>query len=120
MPEVTVKTKYYEYSQNNSGGSFDIKPSEGIGPRVWIEATDFEDANRRAENLGLYFEGVHFGWDCPCCGDRWYSKHDESDAEEDPIIEPRWDFNWHDAVYVHRMDGTILAINKDDVPTDGR
>jgi hypothetical protein len=44
-------TKFYEYRQNNSGGSFDIDDAAGIGVRVWIEATDSDHADSRAETI---------------------------------------------------------------------
>ena len=120
MPEVPVKTKYYIFDQNNSGGSFDIDPKEGIGPRVWVEATSYDHANDRAENIGIYFEGVQEGRDCPCCGDRWHPLWNEEDGQDDPLIRPEYDFNWHDEVYVHRMTGEILTVRKGDVPTESR
>lgn len=100
-----VKTKFFEFSQNNSGGSFDIDDERGIGPRVWIEAVDFDHANALAERLGLYFGGVSDGRDCECCGDRWCSAW--GDGSETPDISQQWDFLWHPTVYVHRLDGTI-------------
>lgn len=69
---------YFEFNQNNSGGSF--------GPpaiNVIIEATDAEQANEIAENEGIYFDGCANDRDCPCCGDRWYPKnpaYDKGDA----------------------------------------
>ena len=115
MPEVLVKTKFFEYRQNNSGGCFDIDDEAGIGPRVWIEATDVNDANRRAQYIGIYFDGVFNGVDCPCCGDRWNELW-EGDGEEKPVISPEWDFNWHNTVYVHRFNGEIVRIRKEDTP----
>ena len=44
---------FYTYRQNNSYGVFDEK----------------------AENIGLYFDGVEKGRDCPCCGDRWHKAY---------------------------------------------
>ena len=50
-----MKTKFYHFSQNNSGGSFDI--SETLAHHVIIEAHSAEDANNRAISVGLYFNG---------------------------------------------------------------
>lgn len=61
--------KFYEFSQNNSGGSFEC--NESLTHRVLIEAQDSDEANRIAESLGMYWDGVEEGMDCPCCGNRW-------------------------------------------------
>jgi hypothetical protein len=101
-------SKFFEFSQNNSGGRFTIDDARGLGPRVWIEADDTIHANYRAGRLGIYFNGCADGRDCSCCGDRW----DEAwgDGEDAPDINHEYDFNWHDAVYVHRLDGSIERI----------
>lgn len=64
-------TKWFEFKQNNSGGSFDHDPRKGIGFAVYVEADDAEHANYRARRIGLYFNGCESGIDCSCCGDRW-------------------------------------------------
>jgi hypothetical protein len=108
---TTVMPKLFEYRQNNSGGSFDIEPSSGIATRVWIEALDADDADRRAERVGIYFDGCNDGRDCSCCGDRW----DRSYGEGVSSIEiDGYTFDWHDTIYVHRFDGTIEAFTKAD------
>ena len=68
-------TKFYHYSQNNSGGSFIV--NERVGNDVVIEARDVDHANTIAESIGIYFDGAG---DCPCCGNRW-SEANESDGE---------------------------------------
>lgn len=67
---------FYTYHQNNSGGSF-----KGPAINVIIEADSAFDADRRAEEHGLYWYGAdHDGPDCPCCGDRWHQQYgDEGD-----------------------------------------
>lgn len=62
--------KYFEFSQNNSGGSF--VEDENLGEYVLIEAEDLDKAIEIAEEIGIYFNGVTDERDCPCCGDRWY------------------------------------------------
>lgn len=106
-----VETKWYKFYQNNSGGSFDINHERGIGPNVWIEALDADDANRRAEQIGIYFDGVSSGCDCSCCGDRWYHVR-ESCGENQIDVLIMYDFNWHDKVYAHTLDGEIHSISK--------
>ena len=71
------KTKFYELSQNNSGGSFDV--DENLCHRLIIEADTYEEAVAKAEDLGCYWDGVDKGMDCECCGDRWYMPFEEID-----------------------------------------
>ena len=60
--------KWFEFDQNNSGGSFDV--DENLCHRLFIQARTAEDATVKAEGLGVYFDGCEKGMDC--CGDRWY------------------------------------------------
>ena len=73
---------FYHYSQNNSGGQFHV--NKNVCHDVIIEAPSAHQANERAEDLGLYFNGVEEGRDCSCCGDRWYRVWGEGDNE--PLI----------------------------------
>lgn len=62
--------KFYEFRQNNSGGSFHV--DDQLTVRVIIEADTADEANSKAEDLGMYWNGCEKGQDCECCGDRWY------------------------------------------------
>lgn len=75
--------KYYHFRQNNSGGSFDI--DDKVTVNVWIQAETANQANERAEDIGIYFDGVDDEVDCACCGDRWYpaSERDSVPSPED-------------------------------------
>ena len=108
---------FFEYHQNNSGGGFDIDESAGISVNVIIEADSAEEANRKAEDIGLYFDG---DGDCSCCGNRWYEQWDDSDGDAvpshygTPIQDVEFgkglDFKWNKSgpeTYVHFKDGTI-------------
>lgn len=77
-------TKFFTFSQNNSGGHFIEDVKLGIGHHVIIEAISQNDAIERAKNIGLYFDGCENEIDCECCGDRWYMPLDESSTE--PLI----------------------------------
>lgn len=79
-----MNTKWFAFRQNNSGGSFDHEPEEGIGTTVFVEATDAAHAKDRAERIGLYFDGCAKGMDCSCCGDRWSEWLDDDDGTESP------------------------------------
>ena len=61
--------KFFIFYQNNSSGHF-IKNSD-LDEYVVIQAENNRDANDKAEDLGIYFDGVRKGIDCECCGDRW-------------------------------------------------
>lgn len=65
---------FYEFSQNNSGGRF--TEDDFLCHKVVIEASDKNEAIDKAKDMGVYFNGVDDGIDCPCCGDRW-SEPDE-------------------------------------------
>ena len=92
---------FYIYHQNNSGGEF-IR-NDKVDICVIIEALSSESANIIAEKeVGIYFDGVKAGKDCPCCGDRWMRSNDRLGKR---IIEEHLDYseetkiyplNWHD------------------------
>lgn len=108
---------FYEYRQNNSRGGFDFDADNGISVHVIIEADSADEANRKAEDIGLYFDGRG---DCPCCGNRWYEQWDDQDADSVPSIygtpiqdhdfEEGYSFKWikdGPEAYVHFKDGKI-------------
>jgi len=74
-----MESKFYEFSQNNIGGSF-VTDSK-ICHRLFIEADSVRDAIDKAEDLGCYWNGVDEGYDCECCGDRWYPSSDAVDLK---------------------------------------
>lgn len=66
---------FYTFRQNNSGGSF-------IGTECHIiEADNATQANHKAYQYDIYFDGCASGRDCSCCGDRWYEVYDEGDEQ---------------------------------------
>jgi hypothetical protein len=75
---------FYTFTQNNSAGYFVI--NDRVCHFVIIEADTAEQANDKAEDIGIYFNGVRAEIDCSCCGDRWYSQRHEDDGEETPTI----------------------------------
>jgi hypothetical protein len=81
--EEMSKSKFYTFHQNNSGGSYDV--TNDVACEVIIEATDADDANRRAELVGIYFNGCADEIDCSCCGDRWSEVY-EDDGKDTPMI----------------------------------
>ena len=70
---------FYRFTQNNSGGFF-------VGPQALIiEASSTEEAEARAIEAGVYFDGVAAERDCECCGDRWFRDPDAFDSREAAI-----------------------------------
>lgn len=61
---------WFKFDQNNSGGSFDF--DDKLTHRLFIEADTEEEAEAKAFEMGVYYNGCENGLDCPCCGDRWY------------------------------------------------
>lgn len=78
---------WWEYRQNNSGGSFD--PDGGMSTWIWAHSASQADAI--AEQNGIYFDGCRSGADCPCCGDRWSTawgrKPDRDDMPVESLVE---------------------------------
>lgn len=109
-------SKFFEYNQNNSGGSFDF--DNNIGHFVIIEACGTDDADHRAEMVGIYFNGIDDGRDCDCCGDRWSRAWDDgTDTPEvygksiQQFMDNDKNFMWagkgQNEVIVHYMDGRV-------------
>lgn len=109
--------KWYQFDQNNSGGSFIV--DSNVCHRLFIQAEDADSANQKAEDLGCYWNGVDDDRDCECCGDRWYSQSIESwgyDASESLTIEEyvqnladKWGWTSPDARLFY-ADGRVLDI----------
>lgn len=106
---------FYDYRQNNSGGVFLAEHENGISVEVIIEADSADEANARAEQIGLYFDGCSDGRDCNCCGDRWYRAWDEGSPVPSvygvPITEAETN-GYADRVngpegYIHYADGRV-------------
>jgi hypothetical protein len=84
MPDRTIKTKFYTYSQNNSGGYFITNNDYGVSEIVIIEALNAKDAWGRLEDIGDSVSG--FWTSCSCCGDRWSSWIEDEDGTEVPML----------------------------------
>ena len=98
---------FFTFMQNNSGGSFDHQPESGIGYAVAIEAETADEANAKAQLVGIYFDGVSAGRDCDCCGDRW-DKAWEDDGDDEPLMHGKpLVGGWGISSYIHYADGRI-------------
>ena len=106
---------FFEYGQNNSGGSFDFDEKRGITHHVIIEADNAKQADIRAESIGLYWNGCDDGRDCPCCGDRWYPSWGDTGDDEprlygQPVAEAKGTLSWMKPgreIAVHYANGDI-------------
>lgn len=115
---------FFDYRQNNSGGSFVFDKKRGISVNVIIEANSAKDADEIAQSKGLYFDGVSEGFDCECCGDRWYPRDNYFSTEEGdpvpslygtPLTEHASYVRWAEPdTFIHYLDGRVEAFT---VPT---
>ena len=100
---------FYMFSQNNSGGSFDLDLKRGISEYVIIEANSSDEAIDKALEIGLYFDGEG---DCPCCGYRWSSFCEETETpliySEEPSKYKSFFTEYHTCI--HYSDGRIEAV----------
>lgn len=74
---------FYTYDQNNSGGHFDV--DDDVACNVIIEADSAEEADARAEEIGIYFDD-DYEIDCSCCGTRWSRVWSDDEGKETPQI----------------------------------
>ena len=81
------KLKWFTFRQNNSGGLFTI--DDTVDVNVIIQANCADEANELAQRVGIYFNGVDEGYDCECCGDRWYKVWDSVGTDEPEIYGQR-------------------------------
>lgn len=102
---------FFTFNQNNSGGRYHI--NEKLAKVVIIEADHDAAANEFAESIGIYFDGIDKGQDCPCCGDRW-SQASERDGRPEPRIyeetieeylQDRWAISRKHTVHLYHADG---------------
>lgn len=104
--KLTGKTKFYNFSQNNSGGSF--REDENLDTEVIIEAHSAEEANLLADNFGIYFDGCSQGIDCSCCGDRWYPCSEEGTEKPEMYgksVYELYDGMFRESCIIHYLDG---------------
>ena len=109
--------KFFTYSQNNSGGGYEIDEEHGVGMYVIIEAENETEADKRFDEIGSKVDGMYDY--CPCCGERWYGCED-SEGDEVPSIygtpiEEATAPYWDKTGFVHKNDGTFypFTVKKD-------
>lgn len=104
---------FFTFKQNKSYGRFDV--GDNIGEQVIIEAESACEANSRAMSIGMYFNGVRGGIDCPCCGDRWRAQYSDSDGTVEPEIDGEavvatTDITSDSTGFIHYADGRVAAV----------
>lgn len=107
---------FYIFQQNNSGGYLEEDEKRGIGEYVFIESESAKEANSKAENIGLYFDGVENGIDCECCGDRWNSVYEYDKIESDELNNYIQEYCLDDVIdgkfFVHYSGGKFVGYTK--------
>ena len=112
---IEVDTKFYTFSQNNSGGYFEVDKEDGIAEYVIIEATSLDEAESKAERLFKDYSSF-----CECCGERWYTHCYNEKGKEEPMIYDKpakeailnGDEWFKKNAAIHYYDGTIEWIGK--------
>ena len=115
---------FYQFHQNNSGGRNDIDLDIGLGKLLIIEADSDKDANERAIDIGIYFDGVDNEIDCACCGNRWdrADSFTKGDAEpllyDSPLNKLTESHRWLFPIVVHMKDGRKIVAQEDYLDKD--
>jgi hypothetical protein len=98
---------FYTFRQNNSGGFWSDDILSGITRYVIIEANSASEANDRAEDIGLYFDGCDDDRDCSCCGDRWDRTYERDATEQPELYRELVGEKEGNDVAVHYLNGTF-------------
>jgi len=93
---------------------------------VLIEADTPEEADTKAETVGIYFDGCATNIDCACCGDRWARQGDFPDVYEVPngvsipsaiLEEDEFGWGWTDAkAILHFKNGDKVTVHHKEQP----
>jgi hypothetical protein len=96
---------WYRFGQNNSGGVY--TETDDLDAVVFVEAPSAREANTVAQTLGIYFNGCADGYDCDCCGDRWYSTN-ETWAESRAELLEEFGTSEHESYRFHPWGAPVL------------
>lgn len=105
---------FYDFGQNNSGGRFIV--NDKVTVSVFIEADSPEEANQKAQDIGIYFFGTVSGKDCECCGDRWgYALNYVNEIDYDNL--KKYSSQWVEAdqpyAIIYYKNGEVTKLIKD-------
>ena len=102
--------KFFTFSQNNSGGTFIV--DQDVDQYVIVQATCADDANSRAKEHGIYFNGCVSGMDCDCCGDRWSEQWDDDYGNDMPEIYGDSPELSGSPTIIYYTDGKVRYVNR--------
>lgn len=110
--------RFFTFRQNNSGGFLDIRPEDGIGSRVCIEAKDADAANAKAREIGILFGMIG---SCECCGPRWM---EVDDFDGYPFPNKYGELLWgsdhrSEPSFIHYSNGKVETVEPGDAAPDG-
>jgi hypothetical protein len=106
---------WYLFSQNNSGGGFIV--NDDVAEEVLIQAESPENANEKAEEIGIYFDGIEKDIDCECCGDRWSEATDYDKVNIDEYVK-YWPMHYfRDNIYLYFSGGKVKKLAKTAIST---
>ena len=102
-----IETKFYEFSQNNSGGHYDV--DENVCSTVLVEAIDESHAISKMEKFTENGSGS-----CYCCGERW-SLYSPDEVEYSDEWKPYMGIcTTNPAAIIHFIDGAKKLIPKEE------
>jgi hypothetical protein len=104
---ITVDLKWFQFSQNNSGGRF--VEDDNVCEYVYIQARNASEAIAKAETFCDNSDS------CDCCGDRWSFWVNDSDGTDEPMLygEPIREVkkDWYrEKARLHHFDGRIETV----------
>lgn len=104
---VTMKLKWFHFSQNNSGGHFEV--DENQAEDVFVQAATAKEA------IDYIWDKLYHGY-CECCGPRWSSYIDDSDGTDHPEVYGESIYNTEKGWYrnecrLHFYDGHVESYN---------
>lgn len=113
-----IVTKFWSFSQNNSGGYFVEDKQNGVNEEIIIEAKNAKDAWKRLEEIGSKVDGF-FNY-CGCCGERWSNWLDDNDGTSEPThfgtpLDKVKKGMFRGGCFVHYYDGTFKEFIYKDV-----
>ena len=106
---------FYQFNQNYIGRIYMRDERLGIGPLIIVEGDTVDAINKKAEQVGIYFDGRKKGIDP--LDNRWYRMMRNKDGYDEPHVYdvhidkiPSAEWVGYDDVFIHYADGTMKRI----------
>lgn len=77
--ERIINTKFFTFSQNNSGGYFII--NDDVALYLIIEAQTADEAVNKMNDITADYSEY-----CSCCGERWSDWMHDDDGTDEPMV----------------------------------